>query len=196
MTVHPVHSGSTGKPKGIQHSTAGYLLGAMNSPHRVRLQAWASVCWCTADVGWITGHSYICYGPLANGATQVVFEGVPTYPNASRFWRMIQDHKVSIFYTAPTAHPLADQAGFDLPNQFDLLSLRLLGTVGEPINPEAWMWYYEVVGGSRCPIVDTWWQTETGSAMIARLRAVPTKRVHPPRCRASSLTSLTNPAPS
>jgi acetyl-CoA synthetase len=134
------------------------------------------VYWCTADVGWITGHSYICYGPLANGATQIVFEGVPTYPNASRFWRMIQDHKVSIFYTAPTAIRSLIKLGSDLPNQFDLSSLRLLGTVGEPINPEAWMWYYEVVGGSRCPIVDTWWQTETGSAMIAPLPgAVPTK---------------------
>ena len=169
-------SGSTGKPKGIQHSTAGYLLGAMNSFRTVFDFKQDDVYWCTADVGWITGHSYICYGPLANGATQVVFEGVPTYPNASRFWRMIQDHKVSIFYTAPTAIRSLIKLGSDLPNQFDLSSLRLLGTVGEPINPEAWMWYYEVVGGSRCPIVDTWWQTETGSAMIAPLPgAVPTK---------------------
>ena len=169
-------SGSTGKPKGIQHSTAGYLLGAMNSFRTVFDFKQDDVYWCTADVGWITGHSYICYGPLANGATQVVFEGVPTYPNASRFWRMIQDHKVSIFYTAPTAIRSLIKLGADLPNQFDLTSLRLLGTVGEPINPEAWMWYYEVVGGSRCPIVDTWWQTETGSAMIAPLPgAVPTK---------------------
>ena len=169
-------SGSTGKPKGIQHSTAGYLLGAMNSFRTVFDFKQDDVYWCTADVGWITGHSYICYGPLANGATQIVFEGVPTYPNASRFWRMIQDHKVSIFYTAPTAIRSLIKLGSDLPNQFDLSSLRLLGTVGEPINPEAWMWYYEVVGGSRCPIVDTWWQTETGSAMIAPLPgAVPTK---------------------
>ena len=169
-------SGSTGKPKGIQHSTAGYLLGAMNSFRTVFDFKQDDVYWCTADVGWITGHSYICYGPLANGATQIVFEGVPTYPNASRFWRMIQDHKVSIFYTAPTAIRSLIKLGADLPNQFDLTSLRLLGTVGEPINPEAWMWYYEVVGGSRCPIVDTWWQTETGSAMIAPLPgAVPTK---------------------
>jgi acetyl-CoA synthetase len=127
-------------------------------------------------VGWITGHSYICYGPLGIGATQVVFEGVPTYPDASRFWRMIEQHKVSIFYTAPTAIRSLIKLGNDLPKQFDLSSLRLLGTVGEPINPEAWMWYYEVVGGGRCPIVDTWWQTETGSAMIAPIPgAVPTK---------------------
>lgn len=170
-------SGSTGKPKGIQHSSAGYLLGAANSFRWVfDHKSDSDVYWCTADVGWITGHSYICYGPLANGATQVIFEGVPTYPDASRFWRMIQDHKVSIFYTAPTAIRSLIKLGADLPNQFDLSSLRLLGTVGEPINPEAWMWYYEVVGGSRCPIVDTWWQTETGSAMIAPLPgAVPTK---------------------
>ncbi len=160
-------SGSTGKPKGIQHSTAGYLLGAMNSFRTVFDYRPEDVYWCTADVGWITGHSYICYGPLANGATQVVFEGIPTYPDASRFWSMIERHKVSIFYTAPTAIRSLVKLGADLPTKFDLSSLRLLGTVGEPINPEAWMWYYEVVGGSRCPIVDTWWQTETGSAMIA-----------------------------
>ena len=160
-------SGSTGKPKGIQHSTAGYLLGAMNSFRTVFDYRPEDVYWCTADVGWITGHSYICYGPLANGATQVVSEGIPTYPDASRFWSMIERHKVSIFYTAPTAIRSLVKLGADLPTKFDLSSLRLLGTVGEPINPEAWMWYYEVVGGSRCPIVDTWWQTETGSAMIA-----------------------------
>ena len=160
-------SGSTGKPKGIQHSTAGYLLGAMNSFRTVFDYRPEDVYWCTADVGWITGHSYICYGPLANGATQVVFEGIPTYPDASRFWSMIERHKVSIFYTAPTAIRSLVKLGADLPTKFDLSSLRLLGTVGEPIDPEAWMWYYEVVGGSRCPIVDTWWQTETGSAMIA-----------------------------
>src|SRR5574343_1819403 len=169
-------SGSTGKPKGIQHSSAGYLLGAINSFRWAFDYKPNDVYWCTADVGWITGHSYICYGPLANGATQVVFEGVPTYPDASRFWRMIEQHKVSIFYTAPTAIRSLIKLGNDLPKQFDLSSLRLLGTVGEPINPEAWMWYYEVVGGGRCPIVDTWWQTETGSAMIAPLPgAVPTK---------------------
>jgi len=160
-------SGSTGKPKGIQHSTAGYLLGAANSFRWVFDYKPNDVYWCTADVGWITGHSYICYGPLANGATQIVFEGVPTYPDASRFWSMIEKHKVSIFYTAPTAIRSLIKLGADLPKQHDLSSLRLLGTVGEPINPEAWMWYYEVVGGGRCPIVDTWWQTETGSIQIS-----------------------------
>ena len=169
-------SGSTGKPKGIQHSSAGYLLGAINSFRWAFDYKPNDVYWCTADVGWITGHSYLCYGPLGIGATQVVFEGVPTYPDASRFWRMIEQHKVSIFYTAPTAIRSLIKLGNDLPKQFDLSSLRLLGTVGEPINPEAWMWYYEVVGGGRCPIVDTWWQTETGSAMIAPIPgAVPTK---------------------
>nr|WP_199066991.1 acetate--CoA ligase [Chromobacterium sp. ASV5] len=169
-------SGSTGKPKGIQHSSAGYLLGAINSFRWVFDFKPDDVYWCTADVGWITGHSYVCYGPLGNGATQVIFEGVPTYPDASRFWRMIEQHKVSIFYTAPTAIRSLIKLGADLPKQFDLSSLRVLGTVGEPINPEAWIWYYETVGGGRCPIVDTWWQTETGSAMIAPLPgAVPTK---------------------
>ncbi|WP_199152957.1 acetate--CoA ligase [Chromobacterium sp. ASV23] len=169
-------SGSTGKPKGIQHSTAGYLLGAMNSFRWVFDYKPNDVYWCTADVGWITGHSYVCYGPLANAATQVIFEGVPTYPDAGRFWRMIEQHKVSIFYTAPTAIRSLIKLGADLPKQYDLSSLRVLGTVGEPINPEAWIWYYETVGGGRCPIVDTWWQTETGSAMIAPLPgAVPTK---------------------
>lgn len=169
-------SGSTGKPKGIQHSTAGYLLGAMNSMRWVFDLKGDDIFWCTADVGWITGHSYIAYGPLANGATQVIFEGIPTYPDASRFWSMIAKHKVSIFYTAPTAIRSLIKLGEDLPKQHDLSTLRLLGTVGEPINPEAWMWYYETVGGGRCPIVDTWWQTETGSITIAPLPgAVPTK---------------------
>ncbi|AAQ60946.1 acetate--CoA ligase [Chromobacterium violaceum] len=162
-------SGSTGKPKGIQHSTAGYLLGALNSFRWVFDYKPNDVFWCTADVGWITGHSYVCYGPLANGATQVIFEGVPTYPDAGRFWKMIEQHKVSIFYTAPTAIRSLIKLGSDLPKQYDLSSLRVLGTVGEPINPEAWIWYYETVGGGRCPIVDTWWQTETGSTMIAPL---------------------------
>lgn len=169
-------SGSTGKPKGIQHSSAGYLLGAANSFRWAFDYKPDDVFWCTADVGWITGHTYICYGPLAMGATQVVFEGVPTYPDASRFWSMIERHKVTTFYTAPTAIRSLIKLGADLPKKFDLSSLRLLGTVGEPINPEAWMWYYEVVGGGRCPIVDTWWQTETGSAMIAPMPgAVATK---------------------
>ncbi len=169
-------SGSTGKPKGIQHSSAGYLLGAANSFRWAFDYKPNDIYWCTADVGWITGHSYICYGPLAMGATQVVFEGIPTYPDAGRFWRMLEQHKVNIFYTAPTAIRSLIKLGADLPKQFDLSSLRVLGTVGEPINPEAWMWYYEVVGGGRCPIVDTWWQTETGSAMIAPMPgAVATK---------------------
>jgi len=162
-------SGSTGKPKGVQHSTGGYLLGAMVSMKWVFDYKPSDIFWCTADVGWITGHSYVAYGPLAMGATQVIFEGVPTYPDAGRFWKMIQDHKVTIFYTAPTAIRSLIKLGGDLPKKYDLSSLRLLGTVGEPINPEAWMWYYETVGQSRCPIVDTWWQTETGSHMIAPL---------------------------
>jgi acetyl-CoA synthetase len=162
-------SGSTGKPKGVQHSTGGYLLGAMMSMKWVFDYKTSDVFWCTADVGWITGHSYVAYGPLAMGATQVIFEGVPTYPDAGRFWKMIQDHKVTIFYTAPTAIRSLIKLGGDLPKQYNLSSLRLLGSVGEPINPEAWMWYYNTVGGGRCPIVDTWWQTETGSHMIAPL---------------------------
>jgi len=165
-------SGSTGKPKGVQHSSGGYLLGAMASLHWVFDLKENDVFWCTADVGWITGHSYVAYGPLASGCTQVIFEGVPTYPDAGRFWKMIQDHKVTIFYTAPTAIRSLIKAGGDLPKQYDLSSLRLLGSVGEPINPEAWMWYYNIVGGGRCPIVDTWWQTETGSHMISPIPGV------------------------
>ena len=160
-------SGSTGKPKGVQHSTGGYLLQTICSMRWTFDIKDSDVFWCTADVGWVTGHSYVAYGPLAVGATQVMFEGVPTYPSASRFWEMIQRHKVSIFYTAPTAIRSLIKAGGDLPKKFDLSSLRLLGSVGEPINPEAWMWYYTTVGGSRCPIVDTWWQTETGAHMIS-----------------------------
>ncbi len=162
-------SGSTGKPKGVQHSSAGYLL------HAILTMKWAfdykaaDVFWCTADVGWVTGHTYIAYGPLAVGATQVVFEGVPTYPDANRFWKMIKDHSVTVFYTAPTAIRSLIKLGSDLPKQHDLSSLRLLGTVGEPINPEAWMWYYNEVGSGRCPIVDTWWQTETGGHLLTPL---------------------------
>ncbi len=162
-------SGSTGKPKGVQHSSGGYLLGAMLSMQWVFDYKASDIFWCTADVGWITGHSYVAYGPLAMGATQVIFEGVPTYPDAGRFWKMIQDHKVTTFYTAPTAIRSLIKLGGELPKQYDLSSLRLLGSVGEPINPEAWMWYYNTVGGARCPIVDTWWQTETGCHMIAPL---------------------------
>jgi acetyl-CoA synthetase len=169
-------SGSTGKPKGVQHSSGGYLLGAITSMRWVFDYKPTDIFWCTADVGWITGHSYVAYGPLAIGATQVIFEGIPTYPDAGRFWKMIQDHKVTTFYTAPTAIRSLIKLGGDLPKQYDLSSLRLLGSVGEPINPEAWMWYYTVVGQSRCPIVDTWWQTETGCHMISPLPgAVPAK---------------------
>jgi acetyl-CoA synthetase len=162
-------SGSTGKPKGVQHSSAGYLLGAVNSMLWTFDHKPDDIFWCTADVGWITGHSYVAYAPLAVGGTQVIFEGIPTYPDAGRFWQMIERHRVSIFYTAPTAIRSLIKLGGDLPKQYNLSSLRLLGSVGEPINPEAWMWYHEVVGGSRCPIVDTWWQTETGSHMITPL---------------------------
>ena len=162
-------SGSTGKPKGVQHSTAGFLLQAMLTMRWVFDYKPSDVFWCTADVGWVTGHTYVCYGPLAVGATQIVFEGVPTYPDAGRFWKMIQDHKVTVFYTAPTAIRSLIKAGGELPKKYDLKSLRILGSVGEPINPEAWMWYYETVGQGRCPIVDTWWQTETGGHMITPL---------------------------
>jgi len=169
-------SGSTGKPKGIQHSTAGYLLGTILSMQWVFDHKPDDIFWCTADVGWITGHSYVAYGPLALGATQVIFEGVPTWPDAGRFWQMIERHKVSVFYTAPTAIRSLIKLGADLPAKYDLSSLRLLGSVGEPINPEAWMWYYTAVGKERCPIADTWWQTETGVHMIAPLPgAIPTK---------------------
>ncbi|GCB05928.1 acetate--CoA ligase [Ralstonia sp. SET104] len=166
-------SGSTGKPKGVQHSTGGYLLWTLLTMQWTFDLKPDDVFWCTADIGWVTGHSYIAYGPLAAGATQVVFEGVPTYPNAGRFWDMIQRHKVSTFYTAPTAiRSLIKAAEADEkihPKQYDLSSLRLLGTVGEPINPEAWMWYHTNVGGGRCPIVDTFWQTETGGHMMTPL---------------------------
>jgi acetyl-CoA synthetase len=166
-------SGSTGKPKGVQHSTGGYLL------HAALTTAWTfdlkadDVFWCTADIGWVTGHTYIAYGPLALGGTEIVFEGVPTYPDAGRFWKMIQDHKVSIFYTAPTAIrsliKAAETHEVVHPKRYDLSSLRLLGSVGEPINPAAWEWYHANVGGGRCPIVDTFWQTETGGHMITPL---------------------------
>jgi acetyl-CoA synthetase len=169
-------SGSTGKPKGVQHSSGGYLLGAILSMKWVFDYQPEDIYWCTADVGWITGHTYVAYGPLAVGATLFMFEGIPTYPHPGRFWELIQKHKVTTFYTAPTAIRSLIKLGSDLPKQYDLSSLRLLGTVGEPINPEAWIWYHEVVGQTRCPIVDTWWQTETGANMISPLPgAVPTK---------------------
>jgi len=166
-------SGSTGKPKGVQHSTGGYLL------HAALTTKWTfdlkddDVFWCTADIGWVTGHTYIVYGPLALGGTEIVFEGVPTYPDAGRFWKMIQDHKVSVFYTAPTAIrsliKAAEGNAAVHPDRYDLSSLRILGSVGEPINPAAWQWYHAHVGGGRCPVVDTWWQTETGGHMITPL---------------------------
>ncbi|HAB16278.1 MAG TPA: acetate--CoA ligase, partial [Verrucomicrobiales bacterium] len=162
-------SGSTGKPKGILHTTAGYLLGAkLTSKYVFDLQP-DDVYWCTADVGWVTGHSYIVYGPLANGATCVMYEGAPNWPEPDRFWRIIAKYGVTVLYTAPTAIRAFMKWGEEWPKKHHLGSLRLLGTVGEPINPEAWMWYYTVIGGKRCPIVDTWWQTETGAIMITPL---------------------------
>ena len=166
-------SGSTGKPKGVQHASGGYLLQAMLSMKYTFDIKPDDVFWCTADIGWVTGHTYITYGPLACGATEIVFEGVPTYPDAGRFWKMIQDHKVTVFYTAPTAIrsliKAADSNEKVHPRQYDLTSLRIMGSVGEPINPAAWEWYYNEVGGGRCPIVDTFWQTETGAHMITPL---------------------------
>ncbi|MGM0541422.1 MAG: acetate--CoA ligase [Pseudomonadota bacterium] len=168
-------SGSTGRPKGVQHSTGGYLLNAHITHEWMFDLKDSDVFWCTADVGWITGHTYVAYGPLSVGATMLMFEGVPTYPDSGRFWQLCQDHSVTVFYTAPTAIRALMKFGADLPNQYDLSKLRILGTVGEPINPEAWMWYYEVIGGSRCPIIDTWWQTETGAHMIAPFPITPLK---------------------
>jgi acetyl-CoA synthetase len=169
-------SGSTGKPKGIQHSTGGYLLGATVSAQWVFDLRQGDVFWCTADIGWITGHSYVTYGPLSNGATIMIYEGAPTGPDAGRFWKICQDHGVTIFYTAPTAIRALMKAGHEWPEQYDLSKLRLLGSVGEPINPEAWMWYHRVIGKEKLPIVDTWWQTETGMIMMSPLPgATPTK---------------------
>ncbi|MCF8474850.1 MAG: acetate--CoA ligase [Emcibacter sp.] len=162
-------SGSTGKPKGVLHTTGGYLVFASLTHELVFDYHEGDVYWCTADVGWVTGHSYIVYGPLANGAITLMFEGIPTYPDASRFWQVCEKHKVNIFYTAPTALRALMGAGDDFVNRCDLSSLRVLGSVGEPINPEAWEWYYKVVGKGKCPIVDTWWQTETGGIMITPL---------------------------
>ncbi|HZL35026.1 MAG TPA: acetate--CoA ligase [Tepidisphaeraceae bacterium] len=169
-------SGSTGKPKGIQHTTGGFLLGVNVTTKYVFDLKENDVYWCSADIGWITGHSYVLYGLLSNGATTLMYEGAPNFPDFSRFWAMIERHRVTLFYTAPTAIRAFMRAGRELVEKHDLRSLRLLGTVGEPINPEAWMWYHEVVGGGRCPIVDTWWQTETGMIMITPLPgATPTK---------------------
>jgi acetyl-CoA synthetase len=162
-------SGSTGQPKGVLHTTGGYLVFASMTHQYVFDYHDGDIYWCTADVGWVTGHSYIVYGPMANGATTLMFEGVPNYPDASRFWQVCDKHKVNIFYTAPTAIRALMREGEGPVQSTDRGSLRLLGTVGEPINPEAWMWYHEVVGGKRCPIVDTWWQTETGGILITPL---------------------------
>ncbi len=177
---HPLYvlytSGSTGKPKGIVHSTGGYLLGTALTHKWVFDLKEDDTYWCTADVGWVTGHSYIVYGPLANGATVVMYEGAPNHPREDRFWEIIARYKVSIFYTAPTAIRAFIKWGNQWPKAHDLSSLRVLGTVGEPINPEAWIWYHEVIGAGRCPIVDTWWQTETGAIMLSPLPgAIPTK---------------------
>jgi acetyl-CoA synthetase len=162
-------SGSTGKPKGVLHTIGGYMVFTYISFKYIFDYKEKDIFWCTADIGWVTGHSYIVYGPLANGATSIVFESVPTYPKPDRFWQVVEKHKVSIFYTAPTAIRAVMREGDQWPNGRDLSSLRLLGTVGEPINPEAWMWYHKVIGKERCPIVDTWWQTETGGILITPL---------------------------
>ena len=162
-------SGSTGKPKGVLHTTAGYLLYVSQTFKWVFDYKDEDTFWCTADIGWVTGHSYIVYGPLANGATSLMYEGVPTFPKPDRFWEIVEKYRVNIFYTAPTALRAMMREGDDWPNGRDLSSLRLLGTVGEPINPEAWMWYYNVIGKGKCPIVDTWWQTETGGILISPL---------------------------
>ncbi|GAJ21702.1 unnamed protein product, partial [marine sediment metagenome] len=160
-------SGTTGKPKGLLHTTGGYLV------HVYQTFKWIfdikddDIYWCTADIGWITGHSYIVYGPLANGATTLMFEGVPTYPDPGRPWRIVEKFKVTVFYTAPTLIRALEREGDKWPKKHNLSSLRLLGSVGEPINPEAWLWYYKKIGNKKCPIVDTWWQTETGGILIS-----------------------------
>jgi acetyl-CoA synthetase len=177
---HPLYilytSGSTGKPKGILHTTGGYMVGTYLTTKHIFDIKDEDTYWCTADIGWVTGHSYVVYGPLANGATTIMYEGAPNFPENDRFWQIIERYKVNIFYTAPTAIRSFMKWGDEHPKKYDLSSLRLLGSVGEPINPEAWMWYHEVIGGKRCPIVDTWWQTETGAIMISPLPGVtPTK---------------------
>ena len=160
-------SGSTGKPKGVLHTTGGYMVWASFTHELVFDYHPGEVYWCTADVGWVTGHTYIVYGPLANGATTLMFEGIPNYPDSSRFWQVVDKHQVNIFYTAPTAIRALMREGEAPVKATSRASLRILGSVGEPINPEAWLWYHRVVGGDRCPIVDTWWQTETGGILIA-----------------------------
>ena len=160
-------SGSTGKPKGVMHTTGGYIVYASMTHEYIFNYNDGDIYWCTADIGWITGHSYIIYGPLANGATTLMFEGVPNYPDFSRFWQIVDKHEVNIFYTAPTAIRALMREGDSFVTKTNRSSLKLLGTVGEPINPEAWKWYYEIPGNSKCPIVDTWWQTETGGILIS-----------------------------
>jgi len=167
-------SGTTGKPKGIVHTTGGYLVGTYATTKLVFDLREDDVYWCTADIGWVTGHSYVVYGPLANGATVLMYEGAPDWPQKDRFWSLIEQHGVNVFYTAPTAIRTFMRWGREFPQKHDLTSLRLLGSVGEPINPEAWIWYHEVIGGQRCPVVDTWWQTETGAIMITPLPGVTT----------------------
>jgi len=173
-------SGSTGKPKGILHTTGGYLLGSYITCKYVFDLQEDDLYWCTADIGWVTGHSYVVYGPLANGATTFLYEGAPNWPDWGRWWKLIEEYRINILYTAPTAIRAFIKAGDDFPKKHDLSSLRLLGSVGEPINPEAWMWYHHTIGGGRCPIVDTWWQTETGGIMITPL----------PGARCRSLASM------
>lgn len=180
-------SGSTGKPKGVVHTTGGYILQAKTSFEYVFNYRPGEIFWCTADVGWITGHTYIVYGPLCAGATSIMFEGVPNYPGLDRFWEIAEKWKVDIFYTAPTAVRMMRKTGDQWPKMHDLSSIRLLGSVGEPIDPEAWLWYHDVIGGSRCPIVDTWWQTETGSIMISPMPGVTTLK---PGCATKPLFGI------
>src|SRR5690606_35201905 len=168
---HPLYvlytSGSTGKPKGILHTTGGYMVGTYLTSKYVFDLREEDTYWCTADIGWVTGHSYVVYGILANGATTVMYEGAPNWPENDRFWQIVEEYAVTILYTAPTAIRAFIKWGDEWPKKHDLCSLRLLGSVGEPINPEAWMWYHNVIGGGRCPIIDTWWQTETGAILIS-----------------------------